>query len=169
YVDVLFTPTLGGSIDNATIVDPGAEFTLGGTTVVVSSETPLALGGGRYRYILSGAAGDFTTGVVTVSFGLDSFRTTGTPAYGNLDSTQSFTVNGPRAKLVDPLDGSVLGARELNDRGYVDVPFVVPFGSALDLSSVTDVATYDPVTHALVSANLEITLGGGFTGTLTVD
>src|SRR5205823_9484821 len=106
YVDVLFHPTLGGTIDNATVVDAAPEFSLGGTSVTLTADaTPLALGGGRYRYFLTG---DFGTGLVTVNFAAGSFAVSGSPAYSNLASTQSFTVLGPTAKLVSPLDGSVL-------------------------------------------------------------
>src|SRR5207253_546256 len=116
-------------------------------------------------YLLTG---DFATGVVTVNFTGGSFAVSGSPAYGNLASSQSFTVLGPTGALVDPADGAVLGARELNDRGYVDVPFVVPGGKTLDTASITDVATYDE-NGALLSDGLEITLGGGFTGQLVLD
>src|SRR5205807_451038 len=66
YVDVLFHPNVGGTLDASTIEDAADEFTLSATGITIGA-TPLSLGGGRYRYFLSGA--DFSTGLVTVSFG----------------------------------------------------------------------------------------------------
>ncbi|HEX6131015.1 MAG TPA: hypothetical protein VF044_04745, partial [Actinomycetota bacterium] len=133
YVDVVLTPTAGGTLDPATVLDVTNEISLGGTTVTLASGTPLALGAGRYRYFLTGS---FSTGAVSVTFAAGSFATT--TGIANLEATQSFTVLGPTATPVDPPGGSATGPRELNDRGYVDVPFVVPGGKQLDHATVTD-------------------------------
>src|SRR5207249_7389516 len=78
YIDVRFAPTvLGGGLDTHSI--DGGEFTLTGTGATPATlpsfdttQDPLALGGGRYRYFL---LGDFGTGGVLVSFADGSFGT----------------------------------------------------------------------------------------------
>ena len=81
------------------------------------------LGGGRYRYLLTG---DFVRGLVDVVFDADAWQDTTAPGYGNLDETETFTVLGPTASLVDPVNEGVAGVRSLNDRGFIDVTIVAP-------------------------------------------
>src|SRR5207248_1612 len=45
YLDVLYQPTVGGTLDTSSITDSGDEFMLDGTTVTVSDDAPISLGG----------------------------------------------------------------------------------------------------------------------------
>src|SRR5262249_21918705 len=46
----------------------------------------------------------------------------------------------PTASLAGPSDGGTVAQSELNNRGFIDVTYVVPAGKGLDDSSITDLA-----------------------------
>ncbi|MBN1192791.1 MAG: hypothetical protein JXA36_03745, partial [Coriobacteriia bacterium] len=113
YIDVTYktTATNGASI----IGIDNNEFSIAGLSFV-AGEDPLSLGGGRYRYFLSGA---FAQGPVSVLFAEGGWSQTG--SIPNIAETETFLVVGPRGDLLDPSDGDSTTAKTLNDRGYLDV------------------------------------------------
>ena len=147
YVDVQFAPVAGGqlisgSITNNTISLAGAG--AAGITGFASGQNPISLGNGVYRFLLQGS---FALGQVTVTFAANSFYSTsarGPPCpaststtgdcYGNLAASQSFSVIGPTADLVQTapgtngspttvvsLAGSSIGVDAINAQGYIEV------------------------------------------------
>ncbi|HET6548786.1 MAG TPA: calcium-binding protein, partial [Solirubrobacter sp.] len=142
YLDVTFKPTAGGTLSD--IGDADAEFTVPGLTPVADGEaiklsTDAVSKAERWRYFFAGTdaeGAEFAApGDVTVTFADDQWSSGG---YGNDGSTQTFTVLGPTANLVGPTHQSTTGPHFLNDRGYLDVGFVLPGGKTLDRSTVTD-------------------------------
>ena len=137
YVDVPFRPTGGGTLSG--IADAAAEFTIPGLTPVSGDEARLvgteAGGAERWRFFFTGA--DVAApGQITVTFVVGDVepRTT----YTNSAATETFTVLGPTANLLNPRNEALLGPRALNDRGYIDVAFIIPSGKTLDRASVVD-------------------------------
>ena len=135
YIDVKFTPTSGADLDPASI--DGNEFTLSGSglgTVVVDSSAPTGLGDNVFRYALTG---DFVSGEVVIDFTAGSFQDSNTIT--NLASSYSVTVQQLQGVLADPVDGVSLDKELLNDRGYIDIDFVMPNADiTLDIDSVID-------------------------------
>ena len=153
WIDVTFSPVSGsaltGSITGPEITLGGAGLGTGPGAAHLISATPLALGGGRYRYYV---AGTYTTGAVNVTFVGGTLHSGG---YDNIEQHASFTSQGPTADLIDPAAGTVVGAGELNSRGYIDVRFNTGT-KTLDASTVSD-------------DGAEFTLhAGSFTGTFAL-
>jgi len=146
HIDVVFRPTGGNLLDVGSILDTddtgataGDEFTLDGsglgTAALDSTRAPEQLPGtNTFRYYLTGT---FVPGVVRVNFNPGSWAdNTGTV---NLAETEAFSVTVLAADLADPLDGSVVDAEAINQRGYIDVEYQVPaYASVLDLESIID-------------------------------
>ena len=147
YLDVNYQPVSGFELDVATIVDPAAEFTLGGAgagTGVTQSSTyaPLRLtNSNTFRYFLQG---DFVAGEVTVDFAANSVQSVqpGTDPeirIGNAAKQQKFIVQVLNATLENPRNGDALDVDDLNQRGYIDVTFQLPaYAESIDVATVTD-------------------------------
>src|SRR5207302_364598 len=136
HLDTRCQPTSASSTTLNVATLDGNQFSLSGTGVNTvlfdTSKSPTSEGSNVYRYFFTGA---FLPGTVTVAFNGGSFADSA--GYSNLTSTQPFTVLGPTDKLVSPADGSTLGAKGLNNRGYLDVAIVAPNGTTLPAASVT--------------------------------
>ena len=163
YVDVQFAPVAGGQLIADTISNNA--FTLGGAgasgiTGFASGQNPIALGNGVYRFLLEGS---FALGQVTVTFAANSvystsargppcpsFTNTTGDCYANLGSTQSFSVMGPTADLVQTipgtngspstvasLAGSSIGVDAINAQGYIEISFTPTSGNQIDPATIT--------------------------------
>ena len=146
YLDVNYQPVSGFELDVATIVDPAAEFTLGGAGAGVtqsSSYAPLRLtNSNTFRYFLQD---DFVAGEVTVDFIANSVESVqhadGLPdtRIGNAAKQQKFVVQVLSASLENPRNGDTLDVDALNQRGYIVVTFQVPaYAESIDVATVTD-------------------------------
>ena len=141
YIDVTFAPTQGHTLNTASITDLNPEFALAGagfdTVAVDDTQAPLSLklNGLTYRYFLTG---NFKVGVVQVQFIGGSIGEVSPSTLTNVALTQSFTVQGPTAQIVNPNDGGEIVLGRLNNRGYLDVPITVGAGNTLDFDSITD-------------------------------
>ncbi len=129
-----------GLLDEASVTDVGAEFTLSGAAAsgITLDGAGVLLSGATYRYSLTGS---FAEGPVQVDFLAGSFQDDA--AVTNLARTEFFTVTAlptapPTASLEDPLDGGAIQAIDLNARGYIDVTFTDAGGTGLDTASITD-------------------------------
>ena len=145
YLDVSLAPTIGGSLaSNLTLSSSDLSFTGSGVgTATVDSQTPLSLGGNRYRFFIDGA---FTTGEVDVTFAAGSF--TDSNNYPNAQASATFTVLGPTATLAGPASDSTTGANGLDTEGYIDVPFNVPVGSMLDTTTIANASAVFTISGA---------------------
>ncbi len=133
-IDVALTPTLGGTIDyqhlalvSTDLVITGPTIGSGVGTATVDSQTPIWLGGNKFRFFLDGA---FVPGEVDLSFAGSAFSDSN--GYHNAAASFTVTVLGPTGALVDPASNSTVGANGINAEGYIDIPFTVPSGSSLD-------------------------------------
>ena len=154
YIDVQYLATrkVGDTIDEDSVDGDELSFT-GAGGVTIASGDPIALGAGRYRYLLSG---DFGVGAITVTFAGGSFGIAQSEGYENVEEDEAFTIVGPTTDLTGITGGAVVGVKSLNRRGYLDVAIVVPADRTLNLDSVTDLGP-------------EFTIGGLFTGALVLD
>ena len=102
YIDVTFTDTGGSGLDISTIVDPGQEFTLGGTAAsgVTLDGTPALQSGTTYRYTFTG---DFGHGPVDVNFLPDSWADNAWNT--NVAEIESFLVRLPILYVDDDSPG----------------------------------------------------------------
>src|SRR5207253_8135120 len=99
YIDVAYTPSFGADLDTNTINND--EFALAGFGAGASGSVQkvdlMPLGGGVYRYLLTGS---FQPGQVEVQFQQNSFgdnSARGPPSGFNLDFTQTFPAVGATA------------------------------------------------------------------------
>ena len=140
YVDIAFDPASGQTLGS--VPSPGnGRITLSGSAlngVSFASGSPLALGGGVYRYLLTGS---FVAGTVTVTVAAGAVTSNGargppghqtTVTDSSLQTTMSFTVQGPTADVVvtDPSTGNVtslaggsIGRSVINGAGYIEISF----------------------------------------------
>ncbi|MEP7335841.1 MAG: hypothetical protein ABI717_08685, partial [Actinomycetota bacterium] len=133
YIDVRLTPTAGNTINAASV--NGDEISFGGAAAVGATltgtapthlpDTPI------YRYYYTGA---FSPGLLEVTFG--SFSSGG---FNTVAETEELTIQQLTGDVADPTSGGAVGADVLNERGYVDVTFLVPtYASTIDAASITD-------------------------------
>ena len=141
-IDVALTPTIGGTIDYSHLVLSSTDLVITGPTVgsgvgtvTVDSQTPIWLGGNRFRFFLDGA---FVPGEVDLSFAAGAFSDSN--GYSNAAASFSVTVLGPTGALVDPASNATVGANGMNGEGYIDIPFTVPSGSSLDPTTMSNLA-----------------------------
>ena len=204
YVDVQFAPVSGGQLISSTITNNA--FTLGGAgasgiTGFASGQNPIALGNGVYRFLLEGS---FALGQVTVTFAANSVYATsargppcptalnqpsGTDCYGNLAASQTFTVMGPTADLVQTipgtngspstvasLAGSSIGVNAINAQGYIEISFTSTYGNQIDPATINgneiqitnSAGTVIPLSGAPVREGTSNTWRYGFAGQLAV-
>ena len=71
-----------------------------------------------FRYHFDGA---FTTGVVTVAFGLNTWNDSGNA--GNRAFSATFEVRGATGDLVNPGVGGRIGSGQLAANGYLEITF----------------------------------------------
>ena len=142
YFDVHFAPSHGAALDEDSITDGNAEFTLVGDAAQGVSLTSVEkVGEDTFRYHFTEG---FTPGVVTVAFMAGTFvDSSGTT---NLAEEKTLVVQGATATLVSPPAGKPSSVRALNDHGYFDVKFQPSSGSTLVSTSITD----DPPEFTLV-------------------
>ncbi len=123
------------------------------------------IGTNRFRYALVSTGNvAWRLGAVTVAFPAGAFKNadvkladgTTTTGASSLAFSQSFTVQGATAQLVDPGAGGTIDVNVLNDRDWIDVEFVAATGLKIDTGSITDL---DP----------EFTLSGPGVGSITLD
>jgi hypothetical protein len=143
YLDIQYTPTIGGGPVTFTGPANTLPFTIQtptGSTIALVTTTQTKLGPNLYRYYLTGTYHTGDVHVVFTSGGVSDGNTfTNVQCTNAALCTQSFTVLGPTAKLVDPADGVVVGANQLNVRGYIDIPFVAPTGLTVDPTTISKV------------------------------
>ncbi len=139
YIDVTFAPAAGGMLDTTSIVNTTAKFTISGSgasAVTLSSAAPTLVSGTTYSFPFTG---QFTPGVVTVSFIADTWKdqgdTTGALS-GNLASTQTFTVQGTTADLTNPSSGGSIGLDAINAQGFIEVTFTATQGHTITPSTI---------------------------------
>ena len=154
YVDVAFSPASGQTL--VSVPSPGnGQITLSGSGlngVSFASGSPMALGGGVYRYLLTGS---FVAGTVTVTVAAGAVTSNGargppghqtTVTDSSLQTTMSFTVQGPTADVVvtDPITGTVtslaggsIGRSVINGTGYIEISFHATSGNTIDPATIT--------------------------------
>ncbi|HEY6226375.1 MAG TPA: hypothetical protein VI282_04555, partial [Verrucomicrobiae bacterium] len=133
YIEVTFHASNGFSINPDSI--DGDEIVLknaAGATISLHTPTRVA-GTDRYRYSFDS---DLPTGAYTIEIRASSFQDTGGET--NLGSTQKFTVEQPRATLVDPAPGKIMDRETLNNRHTIDITFTPTTGHVLDLDTIMD-------------------------------
>jgi hypothetical protein len=153
WIDVVYRPTAGATLDDGSVTDGPAEFTLSGaglgTAQLAAGYDPIRLtDSDTFRYFLSG---DFAPGEVTVTFLANSFRAVEADGSftANRASEQSFFVVKLTAAVLDPAGGTTIDTGLLNERGYIDVEFTLPAGAAaVDPDSVLDDAADLTITLA---------------------
>ena len=135
YVDVRFDPTARGALDENSILDDGDELSIPGLTPLTSGGVEvLRIAEGVYRYTSPARSPPaITTRRWPPAASRPRRRTT--PATRR--SRPSGCSGRPR-RSSDPATQSTTGARNLNDRGYVDVGITAPAGRTLDVDSVLD-------------------------------
>lgn len=92
----------------------------------------------RYRYFITQANFNFPRGVAEVQFISGAFKNADTTmangsvvsGMASLADSESFTVNGATATVVNPGAGASVDVREFNERNWVDVDFVAPTSPA---------------------------------------
>ncbi len=154
YLDVTFQQVPGETLNTSAIAQAtSAPFSLTGAVApgVTVSAGPTQIASSMtsttFRYYLSSTAGPFTTGTVTVSFAANGFSDS-TTNNANVASTETFTVTGPTADLVNPGNNGGIGQAVVNGRGFLDVPFTVPAGATLSTAAI------------LAATSVPFTLGG---------
>ena len=141
YLDVRFTPTVGNTVAPDTITDSGAEFALSGPAYDTRSAdftfdhkaVRLAGPSDVFRYSFTDF---FGPGELVLTFTQNGWQ----DSAGNAPEVQTdtFVVEAPSARFVDPLDGSEFSLATINDRQYFDVRFFPVSGRILDDASITD-------------------------------
>ena len=102
----------------------------------------LSLGGDTYRYFFNVG---FSPGILNVEILAGKFED---GSFANAQATKSLLVVGPEANLVAPADGGAIGLGSLNNRGFIDVSFLVPAGKTIDPATVLDVGSDSKDTSA---------------------
>ncbi len=151
YVDVQFRPSLGGLtpfvLDLGTLGDEISFAGFGGTGITLVPGGVTDLGGGLYRFGLSGT---FRPGQVDVILHLDKFgdNSARAPPVGSTE-TQSFLVTGSTGDVVSTtpgtgttpekvvgLSGSAIGRDLINGRHYLEITFRPSEGFSLDHGTI---------------------------------
>ncbi|MBN1192526.1 MAG: hypothetical protein JXA36_02365, partial [Coriobacteriia bacterium] len=156
YIDVRFSPSEGQTVDEGSIMDPGAEIAFVNSAGVAlpiaasSSIAPTRMTGNYFRVYLSGNFG--ATGAVTARFAAGSWTASG---IASAASEGSFTIVDPQATIAAPFvprdtdgDGDIdgddrpaLDVEKANgalheDKLYVDVIYTPTPGNSLDYASI---------------------------------
>ena len=178
YLDVAFETTDGSEVDAVSVLDAGAEFTLGGTaarSVTVRNDRVSRIGRNLFRYAIDG---QFTAGELTVDFVTRSFSQ-GSGAVVNVAASNGFRVATTSGELMDPTPYERMDRALLNDRKYLLVRYSTVNGVGLDGASITDAGLEFNVSGAgagsvkINGAGQRVTLGGveywkyGFSGEFT--
>jgi hypothetical protein len=152
YIELQFSPTLGGTLDESSLTDIDPEFTVSGSAAssVVFDSVPVKQESGAWRYAFTGT---FTTGVVELVFDPDAF--TDSNGNANVPTTLLLRVDGITATPLAPAHGATASLQALNSRKYFDVKFTPIAGSTVDSSTILDDAQ-------------EFTLSGTGKGTATI-
>jgi len=178
YLDVYFETTDGSEVDSVSILDAGAEFTLGGSaakSVTLRNDRVTRLGVNLFRYAIDG---QFSPGDLTVDFVARSFSQ-GSGMVTNVATGSVVRVATTSAELVDPTPYERMDRAILNDRKYLLVRYSTVNGVALDAASINDAALEFNVSGAgagtvkVNGAGQRVTVGGAefwkytFTGEFT--
>ena len=144
FLDVVFRPAVGGTLDDNSIFDPSAEFAFGGAAaagVTLVDMAPEKITERTFRYFFTG---EFILGEVSVDFVADTIMDL--DLNGNRAFSQSFTVEGATADLVNPGSGGVIGQTVLNDNGFLVVRFQPTSGAVLNQATIDgdEVELFDP-------------------------
>lgn len=134
-IDLVLTPTTGGTIDPASLLDSDVEFSLvvDGARIDLSA-APEVLPGSVYRYRLPDGV-IVPVGRHQVVAAADSFKdTNGNP---NLATTLVLAVHGVRMTMLGGF-GAVVSADTLNRQGWLDVRITPSSGARLELGTVLD-------------------------------
>ncbi len=164
YLEVYVAPSGTAAIDESSLTDAAPEFTLlgAGPGVTVSGvAVPVAGEANVYRYAVSGSFAQ--AGLVRVAFLDGGFQdVAGVTLAGR---TESFTIEGVRAMLIDPTAFTIAGLSLLNSRGYLDVRFTPTDGATLDESTITDAGAEFALSGAAAAAvkvtGAGVSQGGG--------
>ena len=148
YVDVQFRPSTGSfTLDLGTLGDEITFAGFGGTGVTVVPGGVTDLGGGLYRFLLTGT---FRPGLVDVVFHFDNFGDTSArgPPAGSTE-TQSFLVTGSTGDVTSTtpstpttpektigLSGAAIGRDLINGRHYIEITFRPSEGFSLDNATI---------------------------------
>ncbi len=144
YIEVVFEPAVGSTLDEGSIFDASAEFSFSGAAadgVTLVSEAPEKIAENTFRFAFTG---DFTLGQVSVDFLED--RWMDLDGNGNRAFSQVFTVQGATADLVNPPSGRSIGEGSLNANGFLIVRFQPTSGAVLDHATIDgdEVKLLDP-------------------------
>ncbi|MDD2604023.1 MAG: hypothetical protein PHF66_04320, partial [Desulfobacteraceae bacterium] len=146
YVEIQLAPSEGSSLVESSIAGfSGVFMTLtqsDGSTLEIRGP-PTKISETLFRFDLPEGF-VFVPGEVSVTFAAGTF--TDAAGFTNISQTQTFTVTGPIADLVEtnddgtltPLDGSIYGLSRINGHQYIDIRFAGTTGNALDPASITD-------------------------------
>ena len=148
YVDVQFRPSTGSfTLDLGTLGDEITFAGFGGTGVTVVPGGVTDLGGGLYRFLLTGT---FRPGQVDVVLHYDNFGDTSArgPPAGSTE-TQSFLVTGSTGDVTSTtpstpttpektigLSGAAIGRDLINGRHYIEITFRPSEGFSLDNATI---------------------------------
>jgi hypothetical protein len=175
YLDIAFETTDGSEIDSASVLDVGAEFTLGGSaarSVTVRNDRVSRIGRNVFRYAVDG---QFAAGELTVEFVARSFSQA-SGGVVNVAAGNTVRVATTSGALVDPTPYERMDRAVLNDRKYLLVRYSTVNGVGLDAASITDAGLEFNVSGAgagsvkINGAGQRVTLGGveywkyGFSG-----
>ena len=137
YLDVQFFPAGDNSLDESSIFDDDAEFTLsiGGGAPVEIRGPPTLEDGSIYRYALPDTL-DLEPGQVELVFIAGSFEDDA--GIENAESRHTFIIRGASADLADNLNHGVTGTGKAGGGNYIDIIFTPTSGNAIVPDSITD-------------------------------
>ncbi|MFM9114611.1 MAG: hypothetical protein ACKOU6_00420, partial [Planctomycetota bacterium] len=144
YIDVVYRPSDGKMLDEASITDTMAEFSLQTssgsaiTSVTIKNDQVTKIDETTYRYPFSG---QFTVGEIVVVFLAGGVADKGGKL--NAASTQSFSIKQAMADLAAPQNDTKIDIRDVLNNRYLLVNYVPTPGAQLYLTS-DNKRTFDP-------------------------
>ncbi|MBW2622882.1 MAG: hypothetical protein JRD68_08245, partial [Deltaproteobacteria bacterium] len=151
YIDIIYTPSDGATLDDDSILDASSEFILLGeaaSNVTILDTAVEKIDDTIFRYPFDG---EFGTGDVDVEFQANSFADS--EGKESLAETESFTLKEASAILIGPANGSAIDVTGLNDNKYILVMYVPAPGNQVEETSLDDadvvftLTTPDGTTH----------------------
>ncbi|MEN9554493.1 MAG: hypothetical protein RLZZ232_779, partial [Planctomycetota bacterium] len=134
WFEIQFKAASGNTIDDATVLDAGNEFSLSGkgvgTAVVTSIEK---VGTDIFRYHFTG---EFKSGAVTVTFPAGAFGDSGN--LKNITTIRTWQLDQLTGALASPRENEAVSATVLATKSSIDVKLPGRFSSNVLASSVTD-------------------------------